>query len=93
MSNASEAKYLVEADAPELHSTLKELMATQQHKYLVVNLIAKRARELNRGERAQVEVTTPHTPTELALAEIAANKLKLVHKPKNKVMISLIKND
>ena len=45
MSNASESKYLVEADAPELHLSPKELLASQQHKYLSVNLIARRARE------------------------------------------------
>ena len=53
----------------------------------------RRARDLNRGDRALVDLPEPHTHTELAMAEVQANKLHLVRKQKSKVLVSLIKNE
>ena len=89
----SQPKYLVEAKGPEIDDSLQGMLNKRINKYLLVNIIAHRGRELNRGERAMVDLPEPHTHTELAMAEIEDNKLKLVRKQKSKVLVSLIKND
>lgn len=48
------------------------------NKYLLINLLAHRARELNGGSRALVDVPPPHTPLEVAIAEARADKLKYI---------------
>jgi len=93
MSNSTESKYLVETPKLEIDKTPRELLQEAHDKYLLVNLIARRARDLNRGERAQVDLDAYHNPVDLVLGEINHDKLKLVYKPKNKVLVSLIKND
>jgi DNA-directed RNA polymerase omega subunit len=97
MSNNTRAqqqtKYLVEAVGPEIQCTARELLKNRQYKYLLVNVLARRARELNKGERAEVDLTQAHTPTETALAEVELDQVKLVQKPKSKVLVSLIKNE
>jgi len=89
----TQPKYLVEAKGPEIEDSLKEMLDRRMNKYLLVNLIAHRARDLNRGDRALVDLPEPHTNTELAMAEVENNKLNLLRKQKSKVLVSLIKND
>jgi len=92
--NSQQPKYLVEAKGPEIDAmTARELFLTRKNKYLLVDVLARRARELNRGDRSLVDLPEPHTTTELAMAEIVANKLKLVRKQKSKVLVNLIKNE
>lgn len=95
MTKASQKpKYLVEAKGPEIDNlTAQGLFSTRRNKYLLVNVIARRARDLNRGERTLVELLGPHTHTELAVAEVQADKLALVRKQKSKVLVNLIKNE
>jgi DNA-directed RNA polymerase omega subunit len=92
--NNNQAKYLVEAKGPDIVDlTPKDLMEKRKNKYLMVNCIARRARDLNRGERALVELPPPHTNTELVVAEIRAGKMAMIRKQKSKVLVNLIKND
>ena len=92
--NDNQNKYLVAAKGPDIGDiTPKDLIRSRRNKYLLVNVIARRARELNRGERSLVDVSIPHTHTELAFSEIENNKLTLVRKQKSKVLVNLIKND
>jgi DNA-directed RNA polymerase omega subunit len=92
--NDNQNKYLVEAKGPEIGDiTPKELIKSRRNKYLLINVIARRARDLNRGDRTLVDLPLPHTHSELALAEIENNKLTLVRKQKSKVLVNLIKND
>ncbi|MCL5271581.1 MAG: DNA-directed RNA polymerase subunit omega [bacterium] len=93
MSNSTESKYLVETPTLAIEETPREVFTEAHDKYLLVNLIARRARDLNRGEHAQVDLDESHGPVDLVVGEILNDKLKLVHKPKNKVLVSLIKNE
>ena len=87
-------KYLVEPKGPEVEShSLKEMLDLSKNKYLIVNVVARRARDLNKGERSLLELPPPHTHTELAMAEAETGLLHLVRKQKSKVLISLIKNE
>ena len=88
-----QAKYLVEAKGPEIVNTPSDVLHSRRNKYLMVNVIARRARELNRGERSLVELPEPHTVTELAVGEVEGNKLSLIRRQKSKVLVNLIKND
>jgi DNA-directed RNA polymerase subunit K/omega len=88
-----QAKYLVEAKGPDIVSTPADVLHSRKNKYLMVNVIAHRARELNRGERSLADLPEPHTMTELAVAEVLENKLSLVKRQKSKVLVNLIKNE
>lgn len=91
--NNQQAKYLVEAKGPDIVNTPADVLHSRKNKYLMVNVIARRARELNRGERALSDVPEPHTITELAVAEVEQNRLSLIRRQKSKVLVNLIKND
>jgi DNA-directed RNA polymerase subunit K/omega len=91
--NNNQAKYLVEAKGPDIVCTAGDLLKSRSLKYLIVNVLSRRARDLNRGDRALVELPDPHTPMELAIAEVRGEKLNLVRKPKSKVLVNLIKNE
>lgn len=88
-----QAKYLVEAKGPDIVSTPADVLQSRKNKYLMVNVIARRARELNRGERSLVDLAEPHTMTEIAVAEVENNRLSLIRRQKSKVLVNLIKND
>lgn len=91
--NQQQAKYLVEAKGPEIVNTPADVLHSGKNKYLMVNVLARRARELNRGERVLTEMPEPHTITELAVSEVEHNKLSLIRRQKSKVLVNLIKND
>ncbi len=92
--NDQQHKYLVEAKGPDIADiTPREMFYSRKNKYLLINVIARRARDLNRGDRSLVDLPLPHTNTELAMAEVETNKLALVRKQKSKVLVNLIKND
>ncbi len=91
--SAQGTKHLVESREVEIDGPLKDVFQLGRHKYLMVNVISARARELNRGEPTLVRVEGPVTHTELALAELGADKLQIKRKQKSKVLVSLIKNE
>ncbi len=98
MSPKSEAgslqsKYLVEAQGPEIEEKAHDILESREQKYLMVNVLARRARELNRGERSLVEVPPPVSHTELALEEIRQDKLHIVRRQTSRVLINMIDNE
>ena len=91
---ANTTKHLVEAKEIEpMTGSLNEVILDGRYKYLMVNVLASRAREINRGEPMLVMPQGPATHTEIVLDEIRQDKLKLNRKQKSKVLVSLIKND
>lgn len=92
-SNAAEKKHLVATGELHVESDLTDMFAGRENKYLLVNLIARRSRELNKGEPALVDLPRPYTYTQLAMAEIQQNKLKLKKKSGSKVMVNLIESE
>ena len=98
MSSNSEAgniqsKYLVEAHGPEIEEKAHDILQSREQKYLMVNVLARRARELNRGERSLVELPPPVSHTELALEEIRQDKLHIVRRQTSRVLINMIDNE
>lgn len=88
----AEKKYLVEAELPEITMSPRQLFESGTHKYLLVNVLARRARQLNQGAPCQVE-ESPETATytERAVGEVRGDQLKLTTRPgKGKVMVSLL---
>lgn len=67
-----------------------DILYRNRNKYLLVNVVAKRARELNEGSRPAVRLEGPHNPLEVALAEVAAKKLNVVRREREKVMVDLV---
>jgi DNA-directed RNA polymerase subunit K/omega len=92
-TNASDKKHLVPQSDLEVDMTLEEMLEEKHNRYLLVNLVARRSRDLNRGSRALVDLPPPHTWTELARAEVETGKLKIERKPKSKVFVNLIDNE
>ena len=86
-------KHLVQPEGPQLEDSPSEMLEQGKLKYLMVNMIAQRARNLNRGDRAAVEYEPVHTLTDLALAEVKNEKMKVIHKPPSKVLVSLIETE
>lgn len=57
---------------------IEEMVDSNQEKYLLINLLARRARDINEGARALVELPVPYTPIDLAIGEARAGKLKVM---------------
>jgi DNA-directed RNA polymerase subunit K/omega len=94
MKYNAQAKHLVEAKGPGVEGTTpRELLLGRRHKYLIMNCLARRARELNRGERSRVDLPDPHTHAETAIAEVLAGKMKIIRRAPKTVLVSMIKND
>ncbi|MCE5230838.1 hypothetical protein LLG95_14770 [bacterium] len=91
--SAQATKHLVESKSIELDEGLNDMIKEGKHKYLLVNVLAGRARDLNRGEPVLIEPKDPSTYTEMVYQELAADKLKISRKQKSKVLVSLIKNE
>ncbi|MEN6625979.1 MAG: DNA-directed RNA polymerase subunit omega [Candidatus Sumerlaeia bacterium] len=91
--SAQATKHLVESKFIELSDTINDMLHEGKHKYLLVNVLAGRARELNRGEPVLIEPKDQSTYSEMVLQELAADKLKITRKQKSKVLVSLIKNE
>lgn len=86
-------KHLVESKYIEVEGALEGMLHEGKHKYLLVNVLAGRARDLNRGDPVLIEPRDPSTFTEMVYQELAADKLKITRKQKSKVLVSLIKNE
>lgn len=93
MKKEVQDKYLVEAKGPEINRTAMDLMADRKQKYLMINVLARRARDLNRGSRCLAEKPKLRTLTERTIAEVLEDKLDLIRKEKNTVLVSLINNE
>lgn len=87
-------KHLVPSQPLEIASDLVKLYRSGDQKYLMVNIIAARSRELNKGEAPLIAPPPPGTTyTDIALAELTHGKLRVLRKQKSKVLVSLIKNE
>ena len=86
-------KQVMDYDGPEVGESALDLAQSGQYKYLQVNIMGRRIRDLNRGERSTVDLPDPHTTEELVRAEIAADELKIVHKAPSQVLVSLVQNE
>lgn len=58
--------------------TIQDLVDSNQDKYLLINLLSRRARDINEGARALVELPVPYTPIDLAIEEARQGKLEIV---------------
>jgi DNA-directed RNA polymerase subunit K/omega len=88
--NVVQQKYLVTPSELDISNTLGEMLAKRQNKYLLVNLISRRSRELNRGDRPYTQLPRPYSNTQLATAEVVQGKLSLQRKAASKVLVNLI---
>ncbi len=91
--SAQATKHLVESKYVDVDGSIKDMLREGKQKYLLVNVLAGRARDLNRGEPVLVEPRDPSTFTEMVLQELGHDKLKIARKQKSKVLVSLIKNE
>lgn len=91
--SSSQKKHLVAQGELNVETPLVDMVGGQKTKYLLVNLIARRGRDLNRGEAALVRLPQPHSYTQLASAEMQQGKLKLQRKATSKVMVNLIESE
>ncbi len=57
-----------------------KMFSTNSDKYLLINLLAARARELNDGARHLTDISPPYTFLDLAIKEASEGKLKAVKK-------------
>jgi DNA-directed RNA polymerase omega subunit len=90
---AAQKKHLVAPGELKVDDPLQEMLHLRRNKYLLVNLIARRSRDLNRGDRAMLDLPQPHTFTQMALAEMEQDKLELKRKETSKVLVNLIESE
>lgn len=57
---------------------IQDMVDSNQEKYLLINLLSRRAREINEGSRALVELPVPYTPIDLAIEEARQGKLEII---------------
>lgn len=57
---------------------IEQMVDSNQDKYLLINLLSRRAREINEGTRALVELPVPYTPIDLAIEEARQGKLEII---------------
>lgn len=69
---------------------LSALYKQRKRKYSLVNVIAKRARALNTGSKAMVELDHPTDPTNVAIKEVMQDKIKAVPKKHSTKLIDVI---
>jgi DNA-directed RNA polymerase subunit K/omega len=91
--NAQQKKHLIATGELKMDATLPQMLDERRNKYLLVDLIARRSRELNRGDRALVNMPQPHTHAQLALSEMRQGKLRLERKATSKVLVNLIESE
>lgn len=91
--SALETKHLVQTEGPDIEQSAQAMYDSRQYKYLMVNIIARRARELNKGAKPLVKLTPPYTTTEVAIAEMEAGLLDVEEKKQGKVMVNLVENE
>ncbi len=72
---------------------LQKMIGANENKYLMINLVAKRAYDLKRGARSLVDLSEAHTPAELAVAEAVAGSLKVLKKAKEQKVVNLVETE
>jgi DNA-directed RNA polymerase omega subunit len=73
-----------------MEEKLSAMFKDGRGKYSLVNIIAKRARELNTGNKPMVEVERPTDPTTVAIKEVLEDKLKAVQKKQATKLVDVI---
>lgn len=73
-----------------MEEKLSAMYNNSKGKYLLVNVIAKRARDLNTGDKAMVEVDHPTDPANVAIKEIMQDKLSAVPKKHSTKLVDVI---
>lgn len=56
---------------------LEQMLSENKNKYLLINVLSRRARDLNMGARALIRLEPPYTPLEVAIAEAKAGLLRI----------------
>ena len=84
-----------ENEAKELRGELNidEMINNNQNKYLLVNMLSRRARDLNEGARPLVKIESPSTTLEQAIAEGKDGLLKVEPRETEKVVVDLVDNN
>ncbi len=72
---------------------LQRMITQWEHKYLMVNLLARRARQLNEGARPLVTPEGPYTPLQIAIAEAANGRLGIERREKPRIVVDLVENN
>ena len=91
--NKKQKKHLVEATGPEVTDDVRGLLESRTQKYLLVNVLARRARDLNKGSQLLVPRPEGATLTEVAIIEAMGGKLDLKRRSKSQVLVSMISNE
>jgi DNA-directed RNA polymerase subunit K/omega len=76
-----------------LERDLSEMVTKGEAKYFIVNVLAKRAKALHSGEKAQVKVEDGREPDNIAIEEVRQNKLKVLPKKHTPKMVNIIESD
>ena len=92
-ASAARTKHLAVTTVPDIESSPAELLHHHEYKYLLVNVLARRARELNMGAAPLTKVPETSTWTEIPIAEIEADKLRLLRKRKQRVLVNLVESE
>ena len=73
-----------------MEEKLSAMYKERKGKYSLVNVIAKRARALNTGSKAMVELDHPTDPTNVAIKEVMEDKIKAVPKKHSTKLVDVI---
>lgn len=85
-----EQKIIGMTEALEGELNLQNMLALGRNKYLLINLLARRSREINEGARPLVRTDGTVTSLDIALAEAKAGALKIELKQKEQVVVDLV---
>ncbi len=73
-----------------MEEKLSAMYKRKKGRYLLVNIISKRARALNTGSKPMVELDHPTDPTTVAIKEIMEDKLKTIPKKHSTKLVDVI---
>lgn len=69
---------------------LIKMFQNNEDKYLLVNVISRRAREIIDGERPMVDVNQDASPSEIAIKELLAGKIKVFPKKIRNKLVDIV---
>ena len=69
---------------------LIKMFQNNEEKYLLVNVISKRAREIIDGERPMVDANQDASPSEIAIKELLAGKIKVHPKKVRNKLVDIV---
>ncbi|HOE62498.1 MAG TPA: DNA-directed RNA polymerase subunit omega [Candidatus Sumerlaeota bacterium] len=87
INNTERTNPSLEMDGEELLSRFNQ----NTDKYFLVNIIAKRARDLVDGEKPQVDPSGTIRPSEIALRELTNAKLKVTPKAGRNKLVDIVR--